>query len=191
MGNRFSTTVALTAALGLSVLDGSAGLAQDATPEMASQPTGMTRPAHIHRGTCDSLDPNPLIPLTDVGITPSGSSGNATPVASPMAGNMMAGGAIPVEQSITEIPVPIADILAAPHAINVHESAQNVQNYIACGTIGGTQFGDTLMFGLQQMNNSGFSGVALLSDNGQGGTNVLVYLVQGAAAGGAMATPTS
>lgn len=184
MGNRFSKTAALAAALGLTMIGGGAGLAQQATPEMASQPTGMTRPAHIHMGTCDNLDPNPLIPLTDVGITPSGGSGNATPVSSPMGGDMMAGGAIPVEQSITEIPVPIADILAAPHAINVHESAQNVQNYIACGTIGGTQFGDTLMFGLRELNNSGYSGVALLSDNGQGGTNVLVYLVQGAATTG-------
>ncbi len=190
MGNRFSKTAALAAALSLSVLGGSAGLAQDATPEMASQPTGMTHPAHIHNGTCDSLDPNPLIPLTDVGITPSQSSGNATPVTAPMGGDMTAGGAIPVEQSITEIPVPILDLVSAPHAINVHESAQNIQNYIACGTIGGTQFGDTLMFGLQEVNNSGYSGVALLSDNGQGGTNVLIYLVRGAAAGG-MATPTS
>ena len=187
MRNQLTTTVALAAALGLSVLGGSAVLAQNATPEMASQPTGMTHPAHIHNGTCTGLDPNPLVPLTDVGITPSQSSGNSTPAAMPMAnGNE----AIPVEQSITEIPMPLADLLSAPHAINVHESAQNIQNYIACGTIGGTQFGDTLMFGLQEQNNSGYSGVALLSDNGQGGTNVVVYLVRGAAAGG-MATPTS
>ncbi len=187
MRNRFSLTAALAAALGLSVLGGAAGLAQDATPEMASQPTGMTHPAHLHNGTCTSLDPNPLVPLTDVGVTPSESSGNATPAASPVAGGNEA---IPVEQSITEIPMPLADLLAAPHAINVHESAQNIQNYIACGTVGGTQFGDTLMFGLQELNNSGYSGVALLSDNGQGGTNVLIYLVRGAAEGG-MATPTS
>lgn len=68
---------------------------------------GGPHPAHIHRGTCDDLDPTPLYPLTDV-----------------VDGT-----------SSTELTVPIADLEGEELAINIHESAENAERYIACGEI--------------------------------------------------------
>ncbi len=68
---------------------------------------------------------------------------------------------------------------------------------IACGTIGGVRIGDELVFGLREWNASGFTGVAVLRDNGDGTTSVTVYLALGLAgglagpAGTPAATPTT
>src|SRR5215210_7686639 len=40
-----------------------------------------------------------------------------------------AAAAVPVEISESEIDLPLADVLAAPHAINVHQSADNIEEY--------------------------------------------------------------
>ena len=177
--NRCAVAGALAALLGLAMFSGP-GLAQDATPvgtpeQMTGAPGG--HPAHIHSGSCDTLGPV-VAPLGHVGVVPSDS---ATPGISGQA--MGAQTALPVEQSITqEVPLPLEQILAQPHAINVHLSDQEINTYIACGDIGGTQFGTTFMFGLRELNNSGYTGLALLSPDASGqATNVVIYLVQGAA----------
>lgn len=64
-------------------------------------------PAHIHEGTCADLNPAPKFPLTDV-----------------------VGG-----KSETTVDVSVADIQATPHAINVHESAANLEKYVACADL--------------------------------------------------------
>ena len=84
--------------------------------------------------------------------------------------------ALPAFVSITQLDASLDDILAAPHAINVHESEENIGNYIACGEIGGIQQGDTLYFGLRELNGSGYTGIGLISGDPDGSTNVLVYL---------------
>lgn len=63
-----------------------------------------THPAHIHEGTCADLDPAPKFPLTD-------------------ASN---------DETETTVPASLETIQSAPHAINVHESAANIENYVAC-----------------------------------------------------------
>jgi predicted lipoprotein with Yx(FWY)xxD motif len=99
-----------------------------------------------------------------------------TPVtAQPAAG---ASDAIPVETSVTKVQTDLASLLAKPYAINVHESAANIGNYIACGNIGGSVRGSDLAIGLAELNNSGYSGVALLHDNGDGTTTVTVLLTE-------------
>jgi uncharacterized low-complexity protein len=65
-------------------------------------------PAHIHQGTCDTLNPNPEYTLTDVAADGS---------------------------SETTVPVALADLLAGEFAINVHLSADEVETYVACGNI--------------------------------------------------------
>ncbi len=64
-------------------------------------------PAHIHQGTCANLNPAPQYPLTDVvdGV------------------------------SVTTVAAQLTQILSSPHAVNVHQSPQNIQMYIACGDI--------------------------------------------------------
>lgn len=70
-------------------------------------------PAHIHEGTCATLNPAPKYPLADV------TDGS----------------------SETTVSVTMAALSAMPHAINVHESAANLPKYVACVDIpssGGT-----------------------------------------------------
>ncbi len=196
----FGSRALTVAALAGTVVFGTAGVgvgAQEASP-MAGM-AGL--PNHIHQGTCDTLDPAPLVPLADLvfpsqtesmaAATPATGAAMATPMGD-MAMGQMLGGAIPVAVATTEVDLALEDILAAPHAINVHQSAENIETYVACGTIAGTPDEQgNLFFGLGELNGSGLSGVAwLLGDGAQ--TTVTVFLAQhGATAGGAAATPVS
>lgn len=130
-----------------------------------------THPSHIHRGTCADLDPNPEYPLSDVGpVLPEAEPGS-------------------IEVGITSLDVSLDALLAEPFAINLHESTENVENYIACGDIVGTPVDGMLAVGLNELDDSGYSGVAVLSTTGTGGTDAAVYLgfglSQDAAANGA------
>ncbi len=164
--------------------------AQSSTPAASTQLTGtISMPAHIHTGTCAQLG-DIVYPLSNVGIpatagTPT--TGGGTPI--------VGGQPLPVYMSVTKINASIADILHGPHALNVHKSQQAIQTYVACGDIGGVQFGDTLAFGLHALNGSGLTGIALLSGNPNGGTNVVVYLSPTGSAGqdgmSPMATPSA
>ena len=176
MGRGAGRMTALIGVLGVAVLIGAGGgAAQQATPVASPAADAVGLPAHVHRGTCETLDPNPAFPLTDVAV-PQG------------AGQAVGGeGAIPVLTSTTTLAVTLQDLVAQPHAINVHESAQNPQNYIACGNIGGTQVGETLMLGLKELNGSQAAGVAILRTT-PNGTEVVVYVAPGAAPGKAPGT---
>ena len=80
---------------------------------------------------------------------------------------------------MTTVQAITADIVGGGHAIIVHESAENIQNYIACGDIGGSSCSAAdLPIGLAPLNDSGYSGVALLHDNGDGTTTVSVFLTK-------------
>jgi hypothetical protein len=96
-----------------------------------------------------------------------------TPVVSSMVG---AASAIPVEVSVTTVQTDLNSLVSGQFAINVHESAANIGNYIACGDIGGMMMGSDLAMGLGELNGSGYSGVAWLHDNGDGTTTVYVFL---------------
>ncbi|MEA2524583.1 MAG: hypothetical protein QOF73_1810 [Thermomicrobiales bacterium] len=90
----------------------------DGTTTVSIQVDGATgdHPAHIHEGTCDDLNPNPEYPLNNV---------DADGV------------------SETDVEVALDDLLAEPHAVNLHLSADNVATYIACGNIEGAAGGET------------------------------------------------
>jgi hypothetical protein len=75
--------------------------------ELTGQPAGVPQPAHIHEGTCTNLNPAPLHPLSDV------TDG----------------------RSETTVPVSLAELTAGNLAINVHQSADAVQTYVACGDL--------------------------------------------------------
>jgi oxalate decarboxylase/phosphoglucose isomerase-like protein (cupin superfamily) len=68
---------------------------------------GGPHPAHIHAGTCADLDPTPEFPLEDV-----------------------------VDgRSETTVEVSPTDLFAGSYAVNVHESAENVDVYVACADL--------------------------------------------------------
>ncbi|MFL5759861.1 MAG: cupredoxin family copper-binding protein [Thermomicrobiales bacterium] len=142
-----------------------------------------SHPAHIHDGTCGSGLGDVVYPLDNVG--------GGTMMGTPVSGQQMgASDAIPVQTSTTVVKTTLEDLVGEAYAINVHESKENIGNYIACGNIGGQVVGGTLAIGLAELNNSGYSGIAWLRDNGDGTTTVLVGLTETGAEGGA-ATPAA
>src|SRR5215213_371662 len=132
-------------------------------PRALGQEADAPHPAHIHSGTCDNLG-DIVAPLSDVTEVTAGEKFGAPT-------------ALLVKESETDVPLPLGDILAAPHAINVHESAGAIQNYIACGDIGGRVIDGDLTVGLRELNGSGHHGVAVL-EGGDNGTEVKVYLTE-------------
>ena len=154
---------AVTALAALSML-GSASGAQ--TPMTEDGP----HPAHIHSGTCDALG-DVVAPLADVTV---------------MSGEEMgAVGSHPIEMSEwTNVAVPLQTILDGGHAINVHLSANDMGTSIACGNIGGVVNdrengeGKEIAFALAEQNDSGHVGIGWLGDDGKGGTNVSVSLIE-------------
>jgi hypothetical protein len=150
-----------------------------ATPAMGSA----GHPAHIHTGTCESIG-GVVFPLNDV---MSGDSAG-TPMATPsleMASTPAVGASL---QSTTTVDVALDDILAGEHAINVHQSAENIEVYVACGDVTGEATDGTLTVELQELNESGMSGEAMLTDNGDGTTTVEIHLMQDESG---MATPVA
>lgn len=178
----------------------------------AAQDATESHPAHIHSGSCAQLG-DVVYPLTDVSAsgmmqgmiamaaTPSSGmpAAMATPGGLTMSPAMGASSAIAVETSQTLVDATLDDLLAQPYAINVHESQDNIQNYIACGDLGGEMMtgsamanGGVLAIGLRELNNSGESGIALLraTDNNQ--TMVWLYLAKGlSGASSEMGTPSA
>jgi hypothetical protein len=75
--------------------------------KLTGAPMDIAQPAHIHKGTCANLDPNPTYPLTDI-----------------------KGGA-----SETVVDASLASLMTGNFSINVHKSMQEISTYVACGTI--------------------------------------------------------
>jgi hypothetical protein len=67
-----------------------------------------SQPVHIHKGTCDKLDPKPAYPL------------------SPLVNG----------KSETTVNASLDDLEKGGYAINGHKSAQEVSTYVFCGSIG-------------------------------------------------------
>jgi hypothetical protein len=66
-----------------------------------------TQPTHIHKGTCDKLDPKPAYPL------------------SPVVNG----------KSETTVKASLKDLTSGGYAINGHKSAQDLKTYVFCGDI--------------------------------------------------------
>lgn len=157
------------------LLVGGTGLAHEGTPEADAA----AHPAHIHTGTCDTLG-EVVFPLNDVAAPSHDDHGDAAAedysTATPEAGE----GKV-VAESTTTVDVALDDILAAEHAVNVHESAENIANYIACGDVAGEPEDGTLEVELLELNDSGYGGMATLVDDGDGdgSTTVTIVLTEG------------
>jgi plastocyanin len=165
---RLLSVAALIAAFvlvtGLAVIGGSRGT--------SAHGDEAAHPAHIHAGTCATLG-DVVFPLNNVGGDMTDAAG--TPIASKEVGPTSA---IPIDVSITTVAADLNTIISGGQAINIHESAENIGNYIACGDIGGTVMGSDLSIGLGELNDSGYSGTAWLHDNGDGSTTVAVFLTE-------------
>jgi hypothetical protein len=92
--------------------NGTATLTQDGSKtkvyiEMTGAPAGSVQPAHIHDGTCAKLDKAPKWPLE----------------------------ALKDGKSTTLVPATMAEIMQQKTAINIHKSATELKDYVACGNI--------------------------------------------------------
>jgi hypothetical protein len=76
--------------------------------DLKGEAAGGSQPAHIHKGSCDKLDPTPAYALP----------------------NVMSG------KSETTVAVPLKDLQEQAYAINVHKSVTDLKTYVACGDIG-------------------------------------------------------
>ena len=189
MGKRILTPTALVAALALamSLMTAGPAMSQESTPVTVEAPESNAEaeielhPAHIHAGTCDDLG-DVIYPLNDLQAAVSIADPDATPVldlgATPDAESAMGPFEV-VAQSGTEVDVSLDELLSGEFAINVHESPENIQNYLACGEIVGTPENGELFIELMELGNSGFYGQAELSDQGDDTTivNVSIYPV--------------
>lgn len=166
---RFSAPLALivAGATGLSVMSG-------VMMTRAQAEVDPPHPVHIHTGTCDNLG-DVVVPLTDIKLNTAGESFGLD-------------SAVPVEQSETDVAITMSDLLASPHAINAHESADAIQNYIACGDIGGRVVDGDLLIGLREINSSDHSGIARLETD-DAGVEVYLYLAEDMAEAASDAAP--
>lgn len=191
--------------MAISMVSGGYGVAAQngtGTPATANgTAAGAVHPGHIHTGTCDAVG-EVVFPLndataTDMTGTPGtganatsdtganatsdtgangtpGTGGNAT--SGDTGSDDMARGEV-IAESRTTIEASLDDILGAEHVINFHESAENIDNYIACGTVSGSPDDqDTLEIALDEQNDSGIDGRATLVDSSSGSIEVTVQL---------------
>ena len=122
------------------------------------------RPAHIHTGSCDELG-EVVAPFNNLTAPEGTEAGQETEGL--------------VQYSFTTVPLAIDAILADDHAVNVHESEENIDNYIACGNIGGVvDENGSLVISLHELNESGFSGIAVLTPSAAdaASTDVSVFI---------------
>lgn len=176
---RLTRLVAGTILVG-SIVGAGAGITLAQDDDSASQPS---HPAHIHAGSCAELDPNPVAPLNNV--TPRLNDDEDDNAAQ---GILTAPRVLYSESDDIELNFE-DDVLASSHAIVVHESEENIQNYIACADIGGVVVDDELVVSLQPVNDSGYTGIVKLDADDEGEVDVEIYLAEPASTEPA-ATPT-
>ena len=155
------------------VMSGSlAGAQVSGTPTIPED--DVPRPAHIHAGTCEELG-EVIYPLGELtGLTIQGSP-VASPVVEDPASPEVVQGEVVIE-SITEVDATLDELLEEEHAINVHASPDNLDVYIACGNITGEPTDGMLRIDVNELNDSGFAGFAVLESNEEGTITVTVVL---------------
>lgn len=128
-------------------------------------------PAHIHEGTCAELNAAVLQPLSPVG--PRTNDDGELPAAEDFQGTTESA-AVQVSRS-EGVEISMDDLLGGAHAINIHESDENIDNYIACADLGGFVIDDELVVAVKPLNNSGYAGVARIESDDDN-VNVTIYL---------------
>jgi plastocyanin len=141
----------------------------EASADAEAAATG--HPVHIHAGACATLG-EIVFPLSDIGPGPSVKDGAAVATT----GMVGESGGEAVSISETTVDVTIAELLAEPHAINIHKSANDITTYVGCGEISGQMWNGELVVGLNQLNGSGDAGIARLSEVDEQ-TTITLYML--------------
>ncbi len=163
---RRMTTIGAAAVLALALAPASALAQDDMSDEMSDDDmmmgTMVPHPSHIHAGDC-SMPGDPVVALNDVGVVGNDAQGAASH--------------IHVDIGLSTVELPLEAILAEDHSIMVHESAgEGMGTILVCGAIGGHDVNGSFLVGLGPVGDSGYSGIAWLTDKGDGTTDVQVTI---------------
>jgi hypothetical protein len=171
---RLRQTVSLLLVLVLVLAYGlfASAAAQGGPEASPADANAIAQPAHIHTGSCATLG-DVAYPLNDL-VAPA----VGTPVASPEVEDTDSGLENVVSYSNSTVEASLDDLTSGEFAVNVHESPDEIQNYIACGDIFGSPDDGMLVIELAELNGSGFKGKAILHDNGDGTLTVEIYLTR-------------
>ena len=169
---RRTTTIGAAAVLALALAPASALAQEDMSDEMSGDDMMMgsmvPHPSHIHAGDC-SMPGDVIAPLSDVGVVGNDAQGAESHTH--------------VDIGLSTVELPLEAILAADHSIMVHQSADDLGTILACGAIGGHDVDGRFLVGISPWEESGYAGIAWLTDNGDGTTDVEVTLLQTGAEG--------
>ena len=166
------TTIGASAVLALALAPASALAQEDMSDEMSGDDMMMgsmvPHPSHIHAGDC-TMPGDVIAPLSDVGVVGNDAQGAESHTH--------------VDIGLSTVDLPLEAILAADHSIMVHQSADDLGTILACGSIGGHDVDGRFLVGISPWDGSGYAGIAWLTDNGDGTTDVEVTLLQTGAEG--------
>ena len=164
---RRTTAIGAAAVLALALAPASALAQEEMSDDMSGDDMMMgsmvPHPSHIHAGDC-SMPGDVVVGLSDVGEVGNDAQGAESHTH--------------VDIGLSTVDVALADILAADHSIMVHQSADDMGTILACGSIGGHDVDGSFLLGISPVGGSGYAGVAWLTDNGDGTTDVQVTVLQ-------------
>ncbi len=164
---RRTTAIGAAAALALALAPASVLAQEDASDDMSGDDMMMgsmvPHPSHIHAGDC-SMPGEVIAPLSDVSVVGNDAEGAESHTH--------------VDIGLSTVDLALADILATDHSIMVHQSADDMGTILACGSIGGHDVDGSFLVGVSPVADSGYAGIAWLTDNGDGTTDVQVTVLQ-------------
>ena len=169
---RRTTAIGAAAVLALALAPGSALAQEETSDDMSGDDMMMgsmvPHPSHIHAGDC-TMPGDVVVGLSDVGVVGNDAQGAESHTH--------------VDIGLSTVDLALADILAADHSIMVHQSADDLGTILACGSIGGHDVNGSFLVGISPWDDSGYAGIAWLTDNGDGTTDVQVTVLQTGDAG--------
>jgi hypothetical protein len=154
------TAIGAAAVMALALAPGAALAQDDMADDDMMMGSMVPHPSHIHTGDCSAIG-DVIAPLSDVGVVGNDAQGAAH---------------VHVDIGLTTVDRALDDIIATDHSIVVHDSADNMGTFIVCGGLGGHDVDGSFLVGLGPVADSGFSGIAWLTDNGDGTTDVSVTI---------------
>jgi hypothetical protein len=166
-----TTAIGAAAVLALTLAPGSVLAQEDMSDSMSGDDmmgAMVPHPSHIHAGDC-TMPGDVVAPLADVGVVGNEAQGAESHTH--------------VDIGLSTVELPLEAILAADHSIMVHQSADDLGAVLACGSIGGHDVDGRFLVGISPVDGSGYAGIAWLTDNRDGTTDVEVTLLQTSAEG--------
>ena len=169
--NRSTVPVLLIVVLGLMTAFAGSTMAQGGPSASPQAGASIAHPAHIFDGSCANVG-DIVYPLNDLVLPPQGTPAPSdTTAATPGASLEEV-----VAYSSTTLEGTLDELLQGGYSLNVHESPEAIETHIACGDIVGPATDGAVTIDLPEVNGSGFDGIAVIRDQGDGTLSIEVFL---------------